>query len=82
LTTGIGSGATAADQEAATSSLLNLWREVESLIERGQLEGAGLCDLHPPIFMALYEEANIKPTSVQVSLPHTGIYHLFSYRLT
>jgi hypothetical protein len=51
---------------------------VESLIERGQLEGAGLCDLHPPIFMALYEEANIKPTSVQVLSLHTGIQHLFS----
>jgi diketogulonate reductase-like aldo/keto reductase len=63
---GIGSGAGAAEQEAATASLLELWREVESLMEQGQVGGAGFCDLHPPIFMALYEEATTKPTSVQV----------------
>ena len=63
---GIGSGAAAAEQEASTASLLELRGEVETLMEAGQVGGAGFCDLHPPIFMALYEEARIKPTSVQV----------------
>jgi diketogulonate reductase-like aldo/keto reductase len=73
---GIGSGATAADQEAATSSLLDLWREVEALMEQGQVEGAGFCDLHPPIFAALYEEARIKPTSVQVLFSLQVLYSM------
>ena len=28
--------------------------------------GAGLCDLHPPVFISIYEEAAVKPASVQV----------------
>ena len=36
------------------------------MIEAGQVVGAGLCDLRPSVFIALYNQANIKPKSIQV----------------
>ena len=43
-----------------------LWRGVEHLISEGKVGGAGLSDLHPPVFFSIYNEATIKPTSIQV----------------
>ena len=63
---GIGSGAVGPDQQEATEHLLGLWRGVEQLIGEGKVGGAGLCDLHPPVFFSIYEQATVKPTSVQV----------------
>lgn len=65
---GIGSGAVGPDQQEATEHLLGLWRGVEQLIGEGKVGGAGLCDLHPPVFFSIYEQATVKPTSVQVNL--------------
>lgn len=44
-----------------------LWSGVERLITEGKVGGAGLSDLNPPTFFNIYEAAEIKPTSVQVS---------------
>lgn len=64
----IGSGAVGPEQAEAQSQLVNLWRGVEQLIEEGKVGGAGLCDLHPPVFIQVYDEATIKPISIQVNL--------------
>ena len=63
---GIGSGAVGPGQQEATDHLLGLWKGVEQLIGEGKVGGAGLCDLHPPVFFSIYEQATVKPTSVQV----------------
>jgi len=65
---GIGSGSTGTDHTEAQASLLEVWREVERMIEAGKISGAGLCDLRPSVFIALYEEATIKPSSIQINL--------------
>ena len=39
---------------------------MEHLISEGKVGGAGLSDLHPPVFFSIYNEATIKPTSIQV----------------
>lgn len=65
---GIGSGAAGAEQDEARQQLLELWRGVEQLISDGKVGGAGLCDLHPPVFVSIFKEATIKPTSIQVNL--------------
>ena len=64
---GIGSGAVGPEQAEAQAQLFKLWHGVEQLITQGKVGGAGLCDLHPPVFIKIYEEAEIKPVSVQVS---------------
>jgi len=65
---GIGSGAVGPEQEEAKEQLLKLWKGVEKLIQEGKVGGAGLCDLHPPVFIQVYEESTIKPISIQVNL--------------
>jgi len=65
---GIGSGASGQEQDEARQQLLELWRGVEHLISEGKVGGAGLSDLHPPVFFSIYNEATIKPTSIQVNL--------------
>eukprot|EP00092_Neocalanus_flemingeri_P015253 GFUD01016483.1.p1 GENE.GFUD01016483.1~~GFUD01016483.1.p1 ORF type:complete len:272 (+),score=62.33 GFUD01016483.1:41-856(+) len=65
---GIGSGAVGPEQAEAQDQLLKLWKGVEQLIQEGKVGGAGLCDLHPPVFIHIYEEATIKPISIQVNL--------------
>jgi len=65
---GIGSGAVGPEQEEAKEQLLKLWKGVEQLIQEGKVGGAGLCDLHPPVFIQVYEESTIKPISIQVNL--------------
>ena len=45
-----------------------LWRGVEQLITDGKVGSAGLSDLHPPVFISIYQEANVKPSQVQVNL--------------
>jgi len=65
---GIGSGAVGPEQAEAQHQLLKLWKGVEQLIEEGKVGGAGLCDLHPPVFIQTYQEAMIKPISIQVNL--------------
>ena len=62
---GIGSGSAGSD-ESTLVSLQALWQGVESLIREGKVGGAGFCDLRPSAFIALYDQADIKPTSVQV----------------
>ena len=47
---------------------LELWKGVEQLITEGKVGGAGLCDLHPPVFVSIYQQAAVKPTSIQVSI--------------
>ena len=63
---GIGSGAVGSEQAAAKEQLLKLWKGVEQLIQDGKVGGAELCDLHPPVFIQIYEESTIKPISIQV----------------
>jgi len=65
---GIGSDTTGADQSSALTSLEEVWREVEKLVKAGKVGGAGLCDLRPSVFIQLYNQAEIKPTSIQVNL--------------
>jgi len=65
---GIGSGAAGPEQAEAQDQLVKLWKGVEQLIQEGKVGGAGLCDLHPPVFIQVYEEATIKPISIQVNL--------------
>jgi len=65
---GIGSGSTGAGRTEALASLLEVWRGVEQLVEDGQVQAAGLCDLRPSVFMELYKQARIKPTSIQINL--------------
>ena len=64
---GIGSGAAGPEQAEAQDQLVKLWKGVEQLIQEGKVGGAGLCDLHPPVFIQVYEEATIKPISIQVT---------------
>jgi len=65
---GIGSGAVGEGQEDAQTQMLGLWRGVEQLMSEGKVGAAGLCDLHPPVFFGIFEEATVKPKSVQVNL--------------
>lgn len=65
---GIGSGAAGPEQEEARQQLLGLWRGVEQLIGEGKVGSAGLSDLHPPVFISIYQEASVKPSQVQVNL--------------
>ena len=51
-----------------------LWSSVERLISEGKVGGAGLSDLNPPTFFNIYEAAQIKPTSVQVSSRLCSLY--------
>jgi len=64
---GIGSGSTGTDHTEALKSLVNLWRVVEGLVQNGRVGGAVLCDLRPSVFIALYNEAVVKPTSIQIN---------------
>ena len=50
-----------------TTFVAELWSGVERLITEGKVGGAGLSDLNPPTFFNIYEAAEIKPTSVQVT---------------
>jgi len=65
---GIGSGAAGSEQEDAQDQLLKVWQGVEQLIVEGKVGEAGLCDLHPPVFIHLYNQAEIKPISIQINL--------------
>jgi len=65
---GIGSGAAGPEQDEARQQLIELWRGVEQLISEGKVGSAGLSDLHPPVFISVYEQASIKPSGVQVNL--------------
>ena len=47
---------------------LELWKGVEQLITEGKVGGAGLCDLHPPVFVSIYQQATVKPISIQVRI--------------
>ena len=46
---------------------------VEELIGQGKIGEAGLCDLHPPVFKYIYNNAQIKPISIQVTSPLTSL---------
>jgi len=67
---GIGSGgaSSGAEQEEPRQQMEELWAAVERLITEGKVGGAGLSDLNPPVFFSIYEQASIKPTSIQVNL--------------
>ena len=54
-------------QEEAIRKLLEIWRVIEELIGEGKVGGAGLCDLLPSVFISIYQQAAVKPTSVQVA---------------
>ena len=41
---------------------------MEQLIAEGKIGEAGLCDLHPPVLKYVYNNAQIKPISIQVTL--------------
>ena len=43
---------------------------MEELIAQGKIGEAGLCDLHPPVFKYIYNNAQIKPISIQVTHSH------------
>ena len=52
---------------------------MEELIAQGKIGEAGLCDLHPPVFKYIYNNAQIKPISIQVihlTSPLSISYHL------
>ena len=51
-------------QLEAIQRLLQVWRVVEQLIREGKVGEAGLCDLQPAVFISIYKQATIKPTSV------------------
>jgi len=38
------------------------------MIGAGRVGGAGLCDLRPSAFISLYNQATVKPTSIQVDI--------------
>ena len=81
---GIGSGAAGPEQDEARQQLIGetlimglwsrdddiseLWRGVEQLISEGKVGSAGLSDLHPPVFISVYEQASIKPSGVQAMI--------------
>jgi len=65
---GIGSGAVGDAQNEASSQVLSLWKGAEELIKSGKVTSAGLCDLHPPVFIDIHQKAEIKPSSVQINL--------------
>ena len=48
---------------------------MEELIAQGKIGEAGLCDLHPPVFKYIYNNAQIKPISIQVTHHHTLSLH-------
>ena len=60
-------------QLEAIQGLLQVYRAVEQLIREDKVGEAGLCDLHPAVFKSIYEQAVIKPTSVQVSAVFSGV---------
>jgi len=45
-----------------------VWSVVEEMIGAGRVGGAGLCDLRPSAFISLYNQATVKPTSIQVDI--------------
>ena len=47
-------------------ALVELWREIEQMAEAGKLTAAGLCDLRPAVFIAVYNQAVRKPQFIQV----------------
>ena len=52
---------------------------MEELIGQGKIGEAELCDLHPPVFKYIYNNAQIKPISIQViqlTSPLSISYHL------
>ena len=74
---GIGSGAVGPEQEEAKEQLAKLWKGVEQLIGEGKVGGAGLCDLHPPVFIQIHQEADIKPSSIQVHIKNFQFRFVF-----
>jgi alcohol dehydrogenase (NADP+) len=58
-------------------TLLDTWREMESLVDRGRCRAIGLSDINLSILSPLYESARIKPAVVQVEahpyLPETEL---------
>ena len=59
-------GLSVEDNCVITTHSAELWAAVERLITEGKVGGAGLSDLNPPVFFSIYEQASIKPTSIQV----------------
>jgi len=64
---GIGSGSSP-EQAETQADMSSLWRNVETLMTEKKVISAGVCDLHPPVFMQLYNDASRKPDSVQINL--------------
>ena len=58
-------------------TLLDTWRAMESLVDRGKCRAIGLSDINLDILLPLYESARIKPAVVQVEshpyLPETEL---------
>ena len=55
------------EEENAFNDLLRLWRRMEEFVEAGTVFNLGLCDVQVRVFKKLYDEAKIKPKTVQVS---------------
>ena len=64
---GVASVAGGPGQQEAIQQLLKIWRVLEELIGEGKVVRAGLCDLLPSVFIGIYQQAAVKPTSVQVA---------------
>lgn len=58
----------APDHTEAVDALVELWREIEQMAEAGKLTAAGLCDLRPAVFIAVYNQAVRKPQFIQINL--------------
>ena len=59
------------------TTLLETWRAMESLVDRGQCQAIGLSDISLDLLLPIYESARIKPAVVEVEahpyLPETEL---------
>ena len=57
------------EKDASVSGMINLWNCLaKEFVSEGKLiQSMGLCDLETNVFKQLYNQAQVKPTSVQVS---------------
>lgn len=59
-----------AGKDASVAGMLTLWNTLakELVTDEKRIQSLGLCDLDTEIFKQLYNQAEVKPTSVQVTV--------------
>lgn len=66
---GLGSGSGEdSDHTEALKSLVNLWNEVDTMVEKKKVLSTGVSDLRTSVFTELYTKSSHKPDSIQVNL--------------